>query len=125
MSLSKSKCWYSRHCLHFFKTSCFIRASVLGRPFQPCLIFASKAGASSRGATFTSRASSCWPRPHKLCLAWKGFPGTNALAYWTLVTKTKKFYNVECRLRKCNYSKLFRLKAASWSQSSNTFLLHP
>ncbi len=59
---------------------------VLGKPFQPSLMFAVKAVAYPSEAPFRYLAS-----PTNIRLGWKGLPGTNTLAYYKnpLITAVK------------------------------------
>ncbi len=59
------------------------RAFVPGKPFQPSLMFAGKAGAypseAPLGAPHKGRLLAS---PTNIRLGWKGLPGTNALTYY-------------------------------------------
>jgi len=55
---------------------------VPGKPFQPCLVFAGKAGAYLSESPFkTPLYGRLLALPTNTRQGWKGLPGTNTLAY--------------------------------------------
>ncbi len=67
---------------------------VPGKPFQPSLMFAGKAGSyPSEHLSGAPILSSLLDSPTNAILAWKGFPRTNPLAYYEnpKITAVKSF----------------------------------
>jgi hypothetical protein len=48
----------------------------------------------------------CWPLPANIRLGWKGFPGTNTLAYYeyVLITPVKTFLTFDHELKVIKFS---------------------
>ncbi len=67
---------------------------VLGKPFQSSIMFLGKAGAELSDAPFRySTLVRLLASPVNIRLGWKGFPGTNILAYYEnpQITTVKSF----------------------------------